>query len=212
MKKSDLVQVARKELGMSFAETKAKTVPILKEKIAINRGLRRWTLCRFIDYMKKSDLAVVARKELGMSLAQANALESETLKSAIRTALKSVIRTPPRNLDHRKLTELRDEVHTRGLPVIPNATRVQMKRQIQEDADARARTWLSTAATNAEARWTVDGGRVDEHGGRGLRESGGRVDAGVLGGNVEIDAVGERESDAINQNLENKKEEDMTDD
>ena len=26
---------------------------------------------------------------------------------------------------------------------------------------------------------------------------------------VEIDAVGERESDAINQNLENKKEEDM---
>ena len=29
---------------------------------------------------------------------------------------------------------------------------------------------------------------------------------------VEIDAVGERESDAINQNLENKKEEDMTDD
>ena len=29
---------------------------------------------------------------------------------------------------------------------------------------------------------------------------------------VEIDTVGERESDAINQNLENKKEEDMTDD
>ena len=43
-------------------------------------------------------------------------------------------------------------------------------------------------------------------------EAEGRVDAGVLGGNVEIDAVGERESDAINQNLENKKEEDMTDD
>ena len=29
---------------------------------------------------------------------------------------------------------------------------------------------------------------------------------------VEVDTVGERESDAINQNLENKKEEDMTDD
>ena len=29
---------------------------------------------------------------------------------------------------------------------------------------------------------------------------------------VKIDTVGERESDAINQNLENKKEEDMTDD
>ena len=181
MRKSDLVEVARKELGMSLAEAKAKTRLILKEKITTNRGLRRWTPGRAIDYMKKSDLAVVARKELGMSLAQANALQSKTLKSAIRTALKSVIRTPP-GIGHMKMTELRDEVHTRGLPVIPNATRVQMKRQIQEDADARTRIWLSTAATNAEARWTVDGGRVDEHGGRGLRESGGQVDAGVLGG------------------------------
>ena len=159
MRKSDLVEVARKELGMSLAEAKAKTLAILKKEITINRGLRRWTLGRAMDYMKKSDLAVVARKELGMSLAQANALKSEILKSEIRTALKWVIGPPPRFWDM-KMTELRDEVHTRGLPVIPNATRVQMKRQIQEDADARTRTWLSTAATNAEARRTST---VDEH-------------------------------------------------
>ena len=37
MKKSDLVEVARKELGMSLAEANAKTEVILKEKIRINR-------------------------------------------------------------------------------------------------------------------------------------------------------------------------------
>ena len=59
-----------------------------------------------------------------------------------------------------------------------------------------------TATTIAEARCTST---VDED--YESLEAEGRVDAGVLGGNVEIDAVGERESDAINQNLENKKEE-----
>ena len=163
MRKSDFVEAARKELGMSLAEAKTKTRWFLKEKIAINRGVRRWTPLRAIGYMKKSDLAAVAAKDLGLSLAQANALTVVVLKSWMRTALKYVIGTPTR-LRRKKLTELRDEVHTRGLPVIPNAIRVQVKRQIQEDADARTRTWLSTAATNAEAR------SVDEHGGRGLRD------------------------------------------
>ena len=108
---------------------------------------------RAIDYMKKSDLAAVATKNLGLSLAQANVHTEHELKSKIRTALQSVIGRKE-DLRRKKKTELRDEVHKRGLPVIPNAIHVQMEMQIQEDADARARTWLSTAATNAEARST----------------------------------------------------------
>ena len=79
------------------------------------------------------------------------------------------------------------------------------KREEEEDTIAEAREltreYLKYLATIAEAREYL-----------ASLEAEGRVDAGVLGGNVEIDAVGERESDAINQNLENKKEEDMTDD
>jgi len=90
-----------------------------------------------ISRMKKSDLVEVARKELGMSLAEANAKTGVSLKEKIRM--------------HRRLN---------GLPVIPDATREQMKMQIQEDADAR---WTSTvdehgfkktATTIAEARCT----------------------------------------------------------
>ena len=160
MKKSDLAVVARKELGMSLAEANAKTVVILKEKIRTNRK----KLLREIGYGKS------ATPELRHHAPTGNRL---TITRALQHHLDDPLALPPLGLGNMKLTELRDEVHTRGLPVIPDATREQMKMQIQEDADAR---WTST---------------VDEHGFKKTATT----------------QIGERESDAINQNLENKKEE-----
>ena len=141
-----------------LAEANAKTGVILKERIRINRRLNRKPPGLRILHVKQADWLRITR--------------------ALKHCLDDPLALPPLGLGHMKLTELRDEVHTRGLPVIPNAIRMQMKRQIQEDADARTRTWLLAIDCGDECR-----SMVDEHGGRGLRESGGRVDAGVLGGN-----------------------------
>ena len=183
MGKSDLVEVARKELGMSSAEANAKTRDILREKIRINRRLNK--------------------KPPGLRRGQVNLADWLRITRALKHCLVDPLALPPSGICHMKLPERRDEVLTRGLPVIPDATRWQMWKQIQEDADAR---WTSTvdehgfqktATTIAEAQRRS---AVDEDY-EWMRE--------YL---VEIDTVGERESDAINQNLENKKEEDMTDD
>ena len=100
---------------------------------------------------RKFDLVEMARQELGMSLAQANVETKTFLKEKIRIAramknspdepLASTppgLRRMPKGLlgafSRMRLTELRDEVHKRGLPVIPNATKTQMQMQIQEHA------------------------------------------------------------------------------
>jgi len=96
-------------------------------------------------YVTKSDLVKVAGEELGMSLVDANAHPAPILKEKIRKAraMKNPSQdrlTIPKRFVKMRRTELRDEVHMRGLRVIPNATRVQMQMQIQEHVQKQMQT------------------------------------------------------------------------
>jgi hypothetical protein len=137
MRKSDLVEVARKELGMSLAEANAETGVILKEKLRTNRSLNMMLLL-----VKRADWLRITR--------------------ALKHRLDDPLALPPLGLGHMKLPELRDEVHTRGLPVIPDATREQIKMQIQEDADARWTRTVDEQTTIAGARWTSTDGDFEK--------------------------------------------------
>ena len=57
-----------------------------------------------------------------------------------------------------RLTDLRDEVHMRGLPVTPNATRVQMQMQIRAHAQMQMQTQENADACimKSGTRWAID--------------------------------------------------------
>ena len=71
-----------------------------------------------------------------------------------RNTLDDPLAAPPIGLGKMKLAELQDEAVKRGLPVPPDATRVQLMMLIREDADHRI--MLSTPEASAMAAASTD--------------------------------------------------------
>ena len=110
--------------------------------------------------MNKADLVEVARRECGLSLGQAQKDTVEILREKIRTVRKfrntldDPLAAPPVGLGKMKFAELQDEANKRGLPLAPDATRVQLMMLIREDADHRI--MLSTPEASAMAAASTD--------------------------------------------------------
>ena len=136
--------IVKKELVAYMAEAASLAQRLGKSKESI------WS-------MKKADLVEVARKELGISAAQAQKDTVEILREKIRRvrAFKDSLDDPlaavPVGLGKMKLEDLQDEANKRGLPVAPNATRVQLLMLIREDADHRIMRSAPTASAMAPA-------------------------------------------------------------